>query len=142
MSRMCEKTSPLRIGFLCRRPSFFFGSGFIVYGVCLILWNVSKIYSRKRVMGIIVGIEEVTDFGLSDSTQRIVVRYVDEQGATQKAYTKPRVTIGGYVVGKRLPVYVSKNANTSPFVGGFQEMWLFSLVALGFGVLCLALAYV
>ena len=123
-------------------PLFFFGSGLIFYGVCLILSNIFKICSRKRVMGVIVGIEEVTDFGLSDSTQRIVVRYVDEQGATRKAYTKPRVTIGGYVVGKSLPVYVSKKSNVSPFVGGFQEMWLFSLVALGLGALCLALAYV
>lgn len=121
---------------------FFCGAGLVFYGVFLAARNMFTTLSRERVMGTVITVEEVTDFGLSDSTHRAVVRYADPRGVTRKAYTKPRAMIGGYAPGKNVPVYLSKKLNASPLVGGFQEMWLFPLCSLGLGALCLALAYV
>lgn len=118
---------------------FFLGVAFLVAGIVIFLWNAFRLLRRTRVLGTLERIEEASSIGLSDSQQRLVIRYKDLQSKTQHVSTKARVTIGWISPGETVPVYITKD-NTSPIVGGFVELWMWPAVLMGVGGLCLMAA--
>lgn len=122
-------------------PFLFFGTALSAFGVGSLIRPCISLTRRTRVDGTLVRFETMTDFGLSDSMQRLVVRYKDLQGKTRECGGRPRVTFGWYDIGQTIPVYLSTHANLPPLVGDFQELWLFPLTFCALGALCLSFAF-
>ena len=120
-------------------PLAVLGVALLLLSIVLFIAHALQPLPRTRVKGTVVRIEEASSVGLADSMYRAIVQYSHRTGDRQHISTRARAFIG-YTLGDIVPVYLSTDTTKPAIVGGLRELWLWPILLLGTGILCLAIA--